>query len=237
MNTKLQSQLLSAILVLVATTAPIVPTYAASTPVHTTAISANAVVTNDSALIDTITALLKDGKVTEAMTAVDQAISANSSNATAYLCKGMILYVDKADNAKVLEQLNMAVSLAPNYGDALYTRGCVLREMNNLPAAVQDFDAVIALDNSDTDAMQASTEIKTSLKDWKGLIANFNIQIQNNQSNASAYFNRAYCEYMIGQNDQAIADLKQAQTLFLAANDAAGAKAAGDAISQVQQTT
>ncbi len=69
----------------------------------------------------------------------------------------------------MLEQVNIALSLDPNYSDALFVRGNIYQAMNDLQNAVKDFDACIALSNHDVQALEASAQIKYQLKDWNGI--------------------------------------------------------------------
>ncbi len=236
MNTRIHSQILAAMLVFAATTTPLVPTFAAD-HARSTAISSSAVQSNDTALTTTVDALLKNGDIKGATDAVNQALKANSSNATAYLCRSWVLYADYADLNQVIEPINKAISLDPTYIDARFARASVLKQMNDYRASAKEYDAIVALDNTNAEAMNASIQEKVDLQDWNGLISNFNIKIQNNQNDAQAYFNRAYCEAKVGQRDQAIADLEQAQKLYVAAKDDANAKAVADTLTELQKTT
>ncbi len=80
MNTKFQSQILAAVLVLASTTVSLQPTFAASKSVSTPiyASSNGTVVSDDNALWDQIWKLLDAGQSEQAMTSVNQAIKDNS---------------------------------------------------------------------------------------------------------------------------------------------------------------
>ncbi|MBS1955074.1 MAG: hypothetical protein JST89_12880 [Cyanobacteria bacterium SZAS-4] len=236
MNTKFQSQILASALVLASTTVSLQPSFAASKSV-TTAISASAtsaVVSNDNALWDQVWKLLDNGQSDDAMAAVNQAIKTNSKNATAYVLKTIIMYTLKGDTSAMLEQVNIALSLDPNYADALYVRGNVYEAMSDLQSAVKDFDACVALNCHDVQALDQSTKIKFQLKDWSGMLATTNIAIANNKVGGYIYFYRAYAEYQLGQTSAAISDFKQAQTMFVAESDTTDAELVSKILTQLQ---
>lgn len=236
MNTKIQSQILAAVLVLASSTVSLQPAFAASNSVST-AIAASptsAVVSNDNALWDQVWKLLDNGQGDDAMAAVNQAIKDNSKNATAYVLKAIIMYTAKGDSSAILEQVNIALSLAPNYSDALFVRGNVYESMNDLQSAVKDFDACVALNCHDVQALDESTKIKFQLKDWTGMLATVNIEIANNKVGGYVYFNRAYAEYELGQTAAAIADFKQAQTMFVAESDTKDAELVSQILTKLQ---
>ncbi len=236
MNTKLQSQILAAVLVLASTTVSLQPSFAASKSISTTisASATSAVVSNDNALWEQVWKLLDDGQGEQAMSSVNQAIKDNSKNATAYVLKAIIMYTAKGDTSAMLEQVNIALSLDPNYSDALFVRGNIYESLNDLQNAVKDFDACIALSNHDVQALEESARIRYQLKDWAGMLAVLNIEIANNKVDGSVYFNRAYAEYELGQTSAAIADFKQAQSMFVADNDTKDAETVAQILTQLQ---
>lgn len=236
MNTQLHSQILAAVLVLASTTVSLQPSFAASKSVSTaiSASSTSVVVSSDNALWDQVWNLLDNGKSEDAMSAVNQAIKANSKNATAYVLKAIIIYKSHGDSSAMLEQVNIALSLDPNYSDALFIRGNVYESMKDLQSAVKDFDACVALNCHDLQALDESTKIKYQLKDWTGMLATLNIEIANNKVGGYVYFNRAYAEYQLGQTSAAIADFKQAQTMFVAENDTKDAEAVSQILTSLK---
>lgn len=236
MNKKFQAQILSALLVLSAASTTVVPVFAADQGNSTQVVAESGVQMNDSQLINAIDKLLDAGDIKGAYEAVEQAISANPKNATAYLCKSYVQYADYMDYNKILVSLDQAISIAPKYIDAHLAKANVLKLMNDWRAAAKEFDQVIAIDPTNEGAMKNSIALKADLGDWAGLVDNFNIQISNNPENAQAYFDRAYCEAKLGQRTQAIADYEQAEKLYVAANDSESAKAVAAELAEYQKT-
>ncbi len=234
MNKNFQAQILSAMLVLSAASTSVVPVFAADQGNSTTIVTTS-VQKNDQALMNTIDTLLNAGDIKGAYEAVDKALQANSQNATAYLCKSWVLYADYMDVNKILEPLNQAIAIAPDYIDAHMAKAGVFKMMNDWRAAAKEYDVVISLDPTNADAMKSSIACKADLGDWSGLVENFKIQIANNPTDAMAYFNKAYCEAKLGARDAAIADYQEAEKLFVAANDSANAKAVADELADYQQ--
>lgn len=236
MNTKFQSQILAAALVLASTSVSLQPTYAAS----------NAVVNNGSvtltsskidyrAVWDQIYALLKAGKVNQAMSVADQAINAAPDSAVPYVMKALVMYNGNVASETILPQLNKALSISPQCTDALYLRGLVYEDLNELQNAAQDFDTCIALDNHDLDSLRESIAIKFALEDWNGVVSVSQVAIENNQvTDGMVYFARAFAEFKIGQTSAAIADFKQSESLFVAANDSKHAELVSKILEKMQ---
>jgi tetratricopeptide (TPR) repeat protein len=236
MNKKFQAQIISAMLVLSAASTTVVPVFAADQGSATNAVATTGVQMNDQELMNNVDTLLQAGDIKGAYEAIDKALSVNSQNATAYLCKSWVQYADYMDYNKILDSLNQAISIAPKYVDAHLAKGSVLKFMNDWRAAAKEFDLVIAIDPTNADAMKSSISLKAGLGDWAGLVDDFNVQIANDSSNAQAYFDKAYCEAKLGQRDQAVADYQQAEKLFVAANDTDHAKAVADELADYQKT-
>lgn len=235
MNTKFQSQILAAVLLLASTSVSLQPTFAADQLVKTTfSASSKSVVSNDIKLWVTVSDMLDQNKRDEALAVVNQALQDNENNATAHVLKAIVVFETNHDTITAISELSTAIALDPKYSDALYIRGVIYKDAGDTKKAEADFDTCIALDNHDCQAMGQSLSIKYANKDWNGMLNVLNIEIANNPVGGNAYFNRAFVEYQLGQKDAAIADLKQAQTLFMAANDTEDAQAVANALSDIQ---
>ncbi len=236
MNKKFQSQALAAILVLASSAASLQPTFAASTsakaPASATTLKASSV--DNKALWNQVKSLLTAGNFDEALKVIDQAIKQDSKNAPAYVMKAVVMLNAKQSSELVLAQLNTALSIAPDYSDALFLRGIVYEDMEDLDSAGKDFDACIALDSHDLQAINESLNVKCRQQDWNGMLSVLQIQFANNEVDGNAYFARAYAEYKLGQTAAAVADFKQAQSMFIAANDAQDAQTASDFLNKIQ---
>lgn len=233
MNTKFQSRILAAVLMLASTSVSLQPSFAAAkdlTPVVSTASSS----VDYNTVWNQIYSLLKAGNGAEALKLANQAVDAEPNSPVPYLMKAFVMYSSKADCKSILTQLNKAIALKPDFSDALYLRGMVYEDMNDLQSAGADFDACIAIDNHDLEAINESISIKYALKDWNGMLSVLNIEFANNKVDGMAYFARAYAEYQLGQTSAAIADFKQAQTMFVAANDTQDAQTVAQILQQIQ---
>ncbi|HEY9678747.1 MAG TPA: tetratricopeptide repeat protein [Drouetiella sp.] len=234
-TTKLQSQILAALLVVSAASSAALPSFAATASVSS-AITApsSQVVTRDKALTDQVMQLLDAKQYDEAMNVVTQAINGNSKNAVAYLLKAIVLYVEQQPTEAVIEQINIAISIAPNYADALYSRASIYESVKDYQNALKDYAAVVAIDSTNIDAVNACAGLSYELKDWNGMLTYVNMLIQNKPDDGNLYYERAYANIMLGQKDAAIADLQQAQKFFIASNQTDKAKDCGDAIAQLE---
>lgn len=235
MNTKLQSRILAAVLMLASTSVSLQPSFAASNNVSKTVYATPASSSVDyNTVWNQIYALLKAGNGEEALKIANQAVDTEPNSPVPYVMKAFVMYSSKADCKSILTQLNKAIALKADYSDALYLRGLVFEDMNDLQSAGADFDACIALNNHDLDAINESLSVKCALKDWNGMLSVLSIEFANNQVDGMAYFARAYAEFQLGQTSAAIADFKQAQTMFVAANDTKDAQAVAQILQQLQ---
>ncbi|HEY9730846.1 MAG TPA: tetratricopeptide repeat protein [Drouetiella sp.] len=235
MNTKFQSQVLAAVLVLASATISVQPSYAASSQVTKTVSATTLAGTVDTdSLWNQVSSLLKAGNFDQALAIANQAIQADPNNSTAYVIKAFVMYTASADSQSTITVLNKALDLAPNNADALFMRGLVYEDMNDLASAGKDFDACIALNNHDLGAFSESVKVKYAQKDWNGMLSVLNFELANNQGDGEAYFFKAIAEYQLGQTTAAVADFKQAQSMFVADNDTKDAQTVAQILQQLQ---
>lgn len=235
MNTRFQSQVLAAVLVLASVTVSVQPTYAASTQVTKAAATATLGSTVDvDSLWSQVSSLLKAGNFDQALSVANQAVQTDPNNSAVYVIKAFVMYTASADSQSTIAVLNTALSLQSDNSDALFLRGLVYEDLKELDSAGKDFDACIALNNHDMGAFSESLKIKYAQKDWNGMLAVLNIEMANNQVNGEAYFYKAFAEYQLGQTSAAIADFKQAQSQFVAENDTQDAQTVAQILQQLQ---
>ncbi len=235
MNTKLYSQILAAALTLSSAVSALQPAQASGCfEPNKSTIAASSTV-NVETLWKIVNSLLKAGKMQAAMNAVEDALKADSKNSELYLMKAYVMYNANAQSESVIAQLNIALSLSSNNLNALFLRGVVYEDMKDLDHAVKDFDTCIAMDNHYVSAIKESINIKFKMKNWVGAMNVLNLYIANNKVDGTAYFERAFAEYKLGQISQAISDLKQAKAMFIAANDMENANTASKMIEDLQR--
>lgn len=235
MNIKFQSRVLAALLVLASCSVSIQPTFAASTAITAPVSgSLNATTVDNKALWNQVSELVKSGDIQKAMAIINQAIKTDPNNSTAYMIKAVVMCNAKQAPGLVIEQLNIALSIEPDYSDALYLRGLMYEDLGDLKHAGADFDACIALNVHDMDAIAESIQVKYAQKDWAGMLEVLKVEFANNEVDGMAYFARALAEYQLGQTSAAIADFKQAQSMFTAANDSKDAQTVANILQQIQ---
>lgn len=236
MNTKFQSQILAVSLILASTLPSLQPVFATSKagalPVSTA--FANVAVKTAS-LWKIVRSLANAGKINEAMSAVDQALNADPKNGTLQVMKAFVMYKAHEKSSSVLAQINLALSMTPDDVDAIYLRGLVYEDMNELQKAGRDFDTCIAMDNHNIDAINESLKIKFATQNWSGAVSLLNFYIANNKVDGTAYYARAFAEYRLGQISEAISDLKKAQSLFIADNQQQDAQSIAEMIKKLEQ--
>lgn len=236
MNTKLQSQILASVLVFASTLTSLQPAYASS---QSGAMSVSTTFANTAVKTDSLWKIVKSlanaGKIQEAMNAVDQALQADPKNGTVQAMKAFVMYKSHAKSEAVLAQINLALSNTPDNVDAIYLRGLVYEDMNELQKAGRDFDTCIAMDNHNIDAVNESLKIKFAMKNWSGAVSLLNFYIANNKVDGTFYYARAFAEYRLGQISEAINDLKKAESLFIADNQQDDAKTTAEMIKKLEQ--
>ena len=67
-----------------------------------------------------------------------------------------------------MEDLNMAIYLAPNLKSSYLVRGNIYYNKKNYPLALKDYNKVLSIDNDDIDALINRAKIRIKLQDKKG---------------------------------------------------------------------
>lgn len=72
-----------------------------------------------------------------------RAMECNPNLAPAYLERGILLWRELGRASHALRDLNTALTLKPNWGDALFTRGLAYQAAGDYHAAMNDLDAYV----------------------------------------------------------------------------------------------
>jgi tetratricopeptide (TPR) repeat protein len=115
----------------------------------------------------------------------------------------------KPDSAMV--DFNKAIALNPNDADAFYERGYCYAMQKEYEKGAADMELAVKMDS--TKAILAYNDIafymKFAQKDWKGAIAYFDKAIALKPGYAYAYSNRGYAKHMLGDNNEALKDIRK----------------------------
>lgn len=112
--------------------------------------------------------------------------------------------------ALVLQTLESCMRMDSNYEPAYMLRAFIFYELEDYPAAIKDYDAVVKINPKNEEALKKRAIAKVSNKDIEGAIADHNLRLKNDSTNAVAYFDRAYCYGVQGAIEKAIADYSKA---------------------------
>jgi tetratricopeptide (TPR) repeat protein len=164
------------------------------------------------ALRDRITVLISRGRAYLQLQAYQSAIDdatqvlrLDSRSAEAYVLRGVSLLGSNLDLALI--NLNKAVTLAPNYVDAIYNRGIAFHSLGDCRRAMADFQRVIKLDESSINARYALGTCFQELKEYGPAIDEYTKALKIDLDRAEIYYNRSAAYTAIGQVELALTDL------------------------------
>lgn len=159
--------------------------------------------------------LLSEGHIQEGVALLRQVIRKDPDNAEAHLLLGSALAVEGL-RSESIEQLDEAVRLSPNSANAYNQLGTALSRFLEEDAARKAFEKALALDPQLAEAHVNLALVLAQQGDFAAAHGHLDraIELQGNAKAAStAYFVRAMVWSAQGDNEGAIADLKQATQL------------------------
>lgn len=130
-------------------------------------------------------------------------------SAKAYLFRASSKYA-LGDFQGAIADLNQAIALDPQDGEAYGDRGYIKAESGNFQGAIADYNQAILLDPQNAQAYNDRGVVKLDLGDMQGAIADYNRAIAINPSLHQAYTNRGDAKSKSGDKRGAIADYGQA---------------------------
>ncbi len=133
----------------------------------------------------------------------------NPGNARAQgLVSIAVRQINGGDFAAARKSLDEAVGLDPTIYFARYNRGFVRMKLGDLPGAIEDLDAAIAI-VPEADAFAYRGEAKLSSGDLAGALADFNEASERKPNVANTWLMRGVVRSRAGDIDGAIADLQE----------------------------
>jgi tetratricopeptide (TPR) repeat protein len=124
---------------------------------------------------------------------------------------GTLLNEKKYDEA--LLHLDLALSLQPNYAEALGNRGIILSTQKKYDAAIKDLDKAILLKPGYADAFNNRGIVLMELLKYPEALADFNKAIELRPGYAEAYYNRGLLYMNEKKYDEALKEYNQALAL------------------------
>lgn len=142
-----------------------------------------------------------------------EAINLNKNNSEYYFQRGnTIAYLGyKSDHTRgfkrALRDLDKAIKLNPNYGDAFEIRGYLKHKLNDLKGAMSDLTKSIKMNNSNSAlGFDFRGRLKFDLEDFNGAIDDFDKSIELGRE---SYFSRGECYEKLNRYSAAISDYKK----------------------------
>lgn len=118
--------------------------------------------------------------------------------------------LNNGDNEKALELFNQALEINPECWSAYNNRSVVYRTTGDFEKALADLNAAAELEGVELELVLANrADLKFDMNDITGSLVDYNKLISINNSNSSYYGNRADCNRLLGNLDQAFADYEK----------------------------
>jgi tetratricopeptide (TPR) repeat protein len=121
-----------------------------------------------------------------------------------------IVYEEKGDHTRAIEDYGEAIRLKPDYAGSYYNRGTAYNSTGELDKALADFNAAISLKADLVDAYNNRGVLFQEEGKFNKAIADFNRAIWFDASNAIAFGNRGSTYLAEGQYDRALVDFDKA---------------------------
>jgi len=127
----------------------------------------------------------------------------------AYNNRGLV-FRDMGQPVHAIDDLNRAISLAPDYANAYNSRGLVFRDMGYVERAMRDFDRAIELDPVRYTAFNNRGMVYQEAGQPERAIKDFTAALGLNPDFSPAYVNRAQSYELTGRTDLAFEDYSSA---------------------------
>jgi tetratricopeptide (TPR) repeat protein len=114
------------------------------------------------------------------------------------------------DPKKVIEYLNNAIKLQPDYAVAYNNRGAAYDDLGLYQRAIEDYNEAIRLKPDDAEAYNNRGNAYFNLGQHQRAIEDYNEDIRLRPNNADVYYNRGNAYSKLGQYQRAIEDYNQA---------------------------
>lgn len=151
----------------------------------------------------------ENGDTAKALSSFQTAVEINADYYDAYIQLGNIETARKHSIA--LQYYNNALRLSPKSTEALYNRGLLFQNMGALDQAIEDYNTILKIDNSDASAHFNLGYIDLAYKkDYQSAISHFTDAIRINNQYLEAFYNRGVCYESIGDLKSAIKDYNSA---------------------------
>jgi len=154
----------------------------------------------------------ESGDTSKAISSFQTATEVKPDYYDAYIQLGNIFSARKHPLA--LEYYNNALKIRPSSTEALYNRGLFLQNNNQIELAQNDYNTILKIDNTYSDASYNLGYIEMAMKnDYKSAIKYFTDAIRINSDYVEAWYNRGLCYDYLNDKVSAEKDYRQALTI------------------------
>ena len=151
----------------------------------------------------------ENGDTSKALSSFQTSVEINADYFDAYIQLGNIEAARKHPIA--LQYYNNALRLSPKSTEALYNRGLLYQNMGELDKAIEDYNSILKIDNSDASAHFNLGYIDLAFKkNSQSAIMHFTDAIRTNNQYVEAFYNRGVCYENLGEIKSAIKDFNSA---------------------------
>jgi tetratricopeptide (TPR) repeat protein len=150
---------------------------------------------------------------------LDQAIVENPASYEGYLKRGLFLETQKQqdlaemDFKKAIALLTAQIEQNPEDLEFLLFRSELYEKMGDVEHALLDYEKILTFLPMNYKILTRKAQLEYARKQWQETQRTHTLLIENFVPQSDFYFNRCYANIMLGNREQAVADLNTAQDL------------------------
>jgi tetratricopeptide (TPR) repeat protein len=156
--------------------------------------------------------LSQPGRLPEALTDFNEALSLNSQSATIWHGRGNVLAAMGEDDSAIVN-FDRAIALQPSWAGAVNNRGAVKLRRGQFADAIVDFSRALEIDARQRDALTNRASAYASLEQYERSLADSRRAIELDPAHATNYLqfgSIGFCEYKLGRHREAVAAFDEA---------------------------
>lgn len=156
----------------------------------------------------------QEGHYNAALAAIRQALAVSPRDSMAYVYRATV-HLGEGDYQAAVLDCNEAISIRPDLASAYFAAGTANADLHQSDKAIQDFSVAVVLSASvsKAEAYAARGKVYGSSGNPLQAINDFDSAIELQPKNAYYYYDRALSLRDVGNNSQALADLKKVLSL------------------------
>ncbi|MFA4888839.1 MAG: tetratricopeptide repeat protein [Candidatus Omnitrophota bacterium] len=124
-----------------------------------------------------------------------------------------LVYAQKNNSAKALEEYNLAIEIEPNFSAAYNNRGNLYAGLNNFEQALFDYNSALEINSGDAEAYANRGNIYAKMGYLQQAMSDYNKSIELKSDYGKAYNNRAIVYFIKKEYNKSWEDIKKAEAL------------------------